>query len=189
MSLERPNTLRISLPSLHLALSLVLSPRSTPSKPTPRPRWLSSWFPRTHWFVCQVRTGEAAGCTLTSLCHFHSDSHQVGLRCRHFPRGSFQACASNMEKGKRWLEAGSALDCTIIWQIFTARGVWLIFFWQTFRITAYSVLYMLGSDPLSLEHLRHKVIKAVFHSFVLVFPCLDLSLLRCSSWWCMFSDT
>lgn len=92
-----PNTLHISLPSLHRAPLLALSPQSTPSKPTALPRWLSSWFLRLYQFVCQVGTGDAAGCRLTSLCHFHSNSHQVCLRCCQSPWGSFQACMNDME--------------------------------------------------------------------------------------------
>lgn len=30
--------------------------------------------------VCQVGTGDAAGCRVTSLCHVSSNSHRVGLR-------------------------------------------------------------------------------------------------------------
>lgn len=89
-----PNTFHISLPSLHLALSFVLSPQCSHSNLSPPPRWLSSWFLRLYHFVCQVGTGDAAGCTLTSLCHFHSNSHQVCLRRCLFPSGSFQACMS-----------------------------------------------------------------------------------------------
>lgn len=47
---------------------------------SPLARWLSSWFLSSYQFVCQVGTGDAAGCGLTSLCHYCSNSHQVCLR-------------------------------------------------------------------------------------------------------------
>lgn len=73
----------------------------SPPPHLPRTRWLSSWFLSSYQFVCQVGTGDAAGCTLTSLCHFHSSSHQVCLRRCLSPRGSFQAGMSYMEKTER----------------------------------------------------------------------------------------
>lgn len=35
--------------------------------PSPLTCWLSSWFLRLYQFVCQVGTGDAAGCRLTSV--------------------------------------------------------------------------------------------------------------------------
>lgn len=86
---------------LFIWLSLALSPHCAPSNLSPLPSWLSSWFLRLYHFVCQVGTGDAAGCRLTSLCHFHSKSHQVCLRCCLFLGGSFQVCMSCMGSAER----------------------------------------------------------------------------------------
>lgn len=48
--------------------------------------------------VCQVGTGDAAGCRVTSLCHVSLNSHRVGLRCRLFPQGSVKPCMCYLDK-------------------------------------------------------------------------------------------
>lgn len=99
---SRPNSLHISFPPLHLAPSLVLSPWPIQSNPFSSSRADSAAGFGAHTRLCQVGTGDAAGCTLTRLCPFRSNSHQVCLRCCLF---SFRLLSSLYEL-HRQIEAG-----------------------------------------------------------------------------------
>lgn len=78
--------------------------------------------------VCQVGTGDAAGCRVTSLCHVSSNSHRVGLRCRLSPQGSVEPCMCYLDerraKGQEMhsLTIGSIPLCMHCFSLFVSKN-------------------------------------------------------------------